>query len=158
MKLRVFKFLVGMSLCVGSLALSSQAHAWTKVFDCSGSNAVIDRETPVAGPEGFQIVFRNQDMIGQLLQSGAVDIKRLTSLNEIVLILNQNPTTPGEWIGEADAFYSAGIVYFVRAAEETVVFEAFRTTQTSSQGYIVLDKVGSWRLKDCHRPQSVLFN
>jgi hypothetical protein len=140
------------------LIAGGQAHAWTKLFDCVGSNAVIDRETPVTGPEDFQIVFRDQEIIGQLLQSGAVDIKRMTSLNEIVLIIRQNVMNPREFIGEADSFSPSGVVYFVKPEDQTILFEAFRTTQSTSQSYIVLDKVGSWRLQDCRQPQGLQLN
>lgn len=148
---RAFKIALLLSFCfLPCFLFGAKARAWTKVIDCPASDTVVDQQLSGQGQD-FQIVFRNLKIVGQLLESGAVATKRLTSLNEIVLMIKENETQPGEWIGEADAFSASGVVYFIRPAAGRLTFVAYRTAQSSAQSYLILDKLGHWQMNDCRR-------
>lgn len=135
-------------------ALGEDLSAWEKRIDCNHDETVIDHETSQA-QERFQIVFRNQKTIGELLQTGAVNTRRLTSLSEIVLNLSARQPAEQGWVSDADAYEEGGSLHIVRFEANQLEFQAYRTARTAAGGYDVLYSIGQWTFGPCEAVKSL---
>lgn len=123
--------------------------SWTKLIDCGAGQTVIDRAAEKTTPS-HQIVFRNPDRIGELLQTGAVNTRRLTALNEIVLKLKTRPVGGG-FISDDDAREAGGSVHHVWLNADKLQVQVFRTDLEPNGAYRVVGEIGTWLFRPCSR-------